>query len=325
MSDLAFTDEESQGHGARDCAPDPVSERTPWRRAEVAPGLTVERALPVRRRRTVGAWCFLDLASPVDPLRGTPLDVGPHPHIGLQTLTWVFSGRVVHRDSLGHHQSIRPHQVNLMTSGGGIAHSEHSPSAPTAAELHLAQLWVALPDSARHAAASFAHHPEVPIVDEAGVSIRVVVGEHDGVASPAVMHSGIVGLDVELVAGASATLPLNAEFEYAVVVVAGSARVAGESLAPGELLYLGRHRRDLAISSDTAAHVLVLGGEPFGEDILMWWNFVARTRDEIEAARQDWMRDAGLIEGTATGRFLPIPGDSGSPIPAPPIPWKGHA
>lgn len=324
MSDLAFVGEESEGHGAHDCAEVPVVERTAWRTAEIAPGVTVERALPVRKRRTVGAWCFLDLAGPFDPARSIPMDIGPHPHIGLQTVTWLFEGQAVHRDSLGSEQVIRPNQLNLMSSGSGIAHSEHAPHEGVDASVHLAQLWVALPASVRDTAPTFAHHPELPVVQHGSTSATVLVGEHDGARSPAQMHTGIVGLDLVAQGEQSCRLPLDADFEHAAVVIDGSAEVAGEHLERGELLYLGRHRADLTFATSRDSRVLIVGGEPFDDEILMWWNFVARTRDEIAAARSDWMRDAGLEDGGATGRFLPVPGDDGPPIPAPPLPWMAR-
>jgi redox-sensitive bicupin YhaK (pirin superfamily) len=324
MSDLASVDAESPIHGAGDGADVAVAERTPWRSAEIAPGVSVERALPLRKRRTVGAWCFLDLAGPFDPARSIPMDVGPHPHIGLQTVTWMLDGQAVHRDSLGSEQLIRPQQLNLMTSGAGIAHSEHA-TPEVVNNVQLAQLWVALPEAVREGASSFTHHPELPLVDHQGLATTVLVGEHDGSSSPARMHTGIIGLDLHAPEALATRLPLDGDFEHAAVVLSGSVELAGERLERGELLYLGRHRRELAVETSSDARFLILGGEPFGADILMWWNFVARSRHEIEAARSDWMRDAGLEEGGPTGRFLPVPGDDGPPIPAPALPWTLHS
>jgi redox-sensitive bicupin YhaK (pirin superfamily) len=211
-----------------------------------------------------------------------------------------------------------------MTSGGGIAHSEHAPPG-SASSVQLAQLWVALPESVRDGASSFTHHPELPVIDQDGLVTTVLVGEHDGDRSPAVMHTGIVGLDVHAQGAVSTRLPLDADFEHAAVVLSGSVELAGERLERGELLYLGRHRREVAVQSADGARLLIVGGEPFDSEIVMWWNFVARTRQEIEAARSDWMRDAGLEVGGPTGRFLPVPGDDGAPVPAPELPWTLHA
>jgi redox-sensitive bicupin YhaK (pirin superfamily) len=333
VSDLVFTDEASAGGGSEDCPDGGVVERTPWRRAEIAPGVHVERALPLRARRTVGAWCFLDLAGPFDPAAGIPMDVGPHPHIGLQTVTWLFDGEVMHRDSLGSEQAIRPGELNLMTSGGGVVHSEHGPTVGEAGTVHLAQMWVALPESRRHGAADFEHHANLPTVRHSGASVTVILGEHAGARSPATVHTPIVGLDVQL--ESAADLPLDPAFEHAAIVVSGAADICGEPLAPGELLYLGRRREALPLRCDAPARLLVLGGEPFESPIVMWWNFVGRSRDEIVAARRDWMRAAGFDEGgpdlagpdltahdgEALPRFPAVPGDPSAPIPAPPTPW----
>lgn len=321
MSDLAFTEEASASADGAPCPDRSVVERTAWRRAEIAPGVHVERALPLRKRRTIGAWCFLDLAGPFDPDLGIPLDVGPHPHMGLQTVTWLFDGQVEHRDSLGSAQTIRPGQLNLMTAGAGITHSEHSPlPGPGTGGTHLAQLWVALPDGIREGAPAFEHHADLPGTSAGGVEATVLLGEHDGEGSPASVHTAIVGLEVRLAPGAERSLPLDAAFEHGVVVVEGSVRMAGDAAAPGELIYLGRGRDSLPLAADSAARLLVLGGEPFGGDILMWWNFVARTRDEIDQARADWM---GSMAGdpVAGSRFPQLPHDASAPIPAPPTPW----
>jgi redox-sensitive bicupin YhaK (pirin superfamily) len=325
VSDLAFPEEASRSEGLEGCADDAVIERTPWRTAEIAPGVTVERALPLRKRRTVGAWCFLDLAGPFDPASGVPMDIGPHPHIGLQTVTWLFDGEVLHRDSLGSVQTIRPGQLNLMTSGGGVVHSEHSPRDVNGTGVHLAQLWIALPDGQRHGAASFEHHAVLPVADHAqGVSATVIVGHHAGLQSPATVHSPLVGLDVALLAGAQSALPIDREFEHAAIVISGEVTIAGESLRRGELLYLGRHRTELPLTASVESRLLIVGGEPFESEILMWWNFVARTRTEIVLARDEWMRDAGLAEGRGPGRFPMIDDDPSPPIPAPPAPWNAE-
>jgi redox-sensitive bicupin YhaK (pirin superfamily) len=319
MSDLAFVDESSTGGGSENCPDGGVVERTAWRRAEIAPGVHVERALPLRARRTVGAWCFLDLAGPFDPAAGVPMDIGPHPHIGLQTVTWLFDGEVLHRDSLGSEQLIRPGELNLMTSGHGVVHSEHGPSAGHAGTVHLAQMWVALPESRRHGDAAFEHHADLPTVEHDGARVTVILGSHDGAASPATVHTPIVGLDVR--AHGATNLPLNRDFEYAAIVVEGDAVIAGEPLAPGELLYLGRGRTDLTLTAQEPARLMLLGGEPFESPIVMWWNFVGRTREEIVAARADWLRDAQLEDGPASGRFPAVVDDPEPPIAAPPTPW----
>lgn len=326
MSDLAFVNDETHSDGAHDCSDVPVVERTQWRVAEIAPGVTVERALPLRKRRTVGAWCFLDLAGPFDPAHGVPIDIGPHPHIGLQTVTWLFDGEVMHRDSVGSVQTIKPGELNLMNAGNGIVHSEHSPADVNGTGVHLAQLWIALPETARHGAPSFEHHEHLPIVEIGdGVRAQVLIGEHAGVRSPATAHTPIVGLDVVAEPGSAASLPLDPEFEYAAIVVSGEVTIAGEAMHRGELLYLGRRRSELVTASDTGARWMLLGGEPFESEIVMWWNFVGRSREEITEARSQWMRAAGFDDsGVARGdsvRFPVIAGDPSPSIPAPDLPW----
>jgi redox-sensitive bicupin YhaK (pirin superfamily) len=271
---------------------------------------TVRRLLPQRPRRLVGAWCFVDHFGP-DDVAGRPgMRVPPHPHTGLQTVTWLVEGEIFHRDSLGNQQSVVPGQLNLMTSGHGIAHSEESPPDHPPV-MHGLQLWVALPDGSRHIDPDFAHHPAVPVVREGDLTVTVVVGEVGGARSPARVHTPLVGAELRLSGAGEARLPLTPGFEYAVLVMTGAARVAGTPLTPGSLLYLGRGRSDLALRADAPARLFLLGGEPFEEPLVMWWNFVARSHEEIAQARADWQ--AGRRFGTVAG----YPGD---PLPAPAMP-----
>jgi hypothetical protein len=228
----------------------------------------------------------------------------------LQTVTWLLAGEVLHRDSLGSEQVIRPGQLNLMTAGHGIAHSEESPPDHPPIMQGL-QLWVAMPDAARHGAPSFAHHPTVPAVRDGEVTITVVIGELGGVRSPALVHTPLVGAQVLLAAGTRTRLPLLPAFEYAVLVMDGAVEVTGAPLTPGSLLYLGAGRTDLDIRGAGPARLFLLGGEPFDEPLVMWWNFVGRSHEEIVAAREDWQ--AGRRFGTVTGY-------QGEPLPAPPMP-----
>lgn len=271
---------------------------------------TVRRLLPQRQRRMVGAWCFVDHFGP-DDVRGRPgMQVPPHPHTGLQTVTWLVEGEILHRDSLGNVQSIVPGQLNLMTSGHGIAHAEQSPPQHPAG-MHGLQLWVALPEPARHGAAAFDHHPAMPTLADSGAAITVVVGEFGGVRSPARAYTPLVGVEVLLAGAGPARLPLEREFEYGVLVMSGTAEVAGATLAPGSLLYLGRGRSDVALHApDGPARLFLLGGEPFDEPLVMWWNFVGRSHEEIVQAREDWM----------TGRRYGTVADGGDPLPAPEMP-----
>lgn len=260
-------------------------EITDSRQAQVG-SFVVRRALPTRGRRSVGPWCFVDHMGPGDVTPDQRLDVGPHPHIGLQTLTWLLAGEVLHRDSLGSEQVIRRGQLNLMTSGHGVSHAEEGRDARTGV-LHGVQLWIAQPSSTRDAVPAFEHHGALPQVELAAGAATVLVGELDGVSSPARRDTDHVGVDLDLRSG-STTLPLRRDYEHALVVLEGSASVGGQVVVPGRLAYLGTRRDELELHVDEPARLLLVGGVPFPEPILMWWNYVARTRDEIGAAHRSW-------------------------------------
>jgi quercetin 2,3-dioxygenase len=296
----------------------------------------VRRLLPQRARRMVGAWCFVDHFGPDDVSDSPGMRVPPHPHTGLQTVSWLVDGEILHRDSLGSLQSITPGQLNVMTSGRGIAHSEESP-VPHPPVMHGLQLWVALPESARHGEPRFDHHPDVPRFEHEGATVTVVVGSVGGVRSPATAYSPLVGAEIVLAAGASARLPLDLSYEYGVLAMSGAADVVGDlagpqgeasraglvvaELKPGALLYLDRGRSDLVLKSSGGARLFLLGGEPFDERLVMWWNFVGRSHEEIAAARADWERDRAGWAGSAGGaRFDPVTGYAGDPLPAPELP-----
>ncbi|MGC9665859.1 pirin family protein [Planosporangium sp. 12N6] len=273
-------------------------------------GLRVTRTLPNRVRRMVGAWCFVDHIGP-QHLTGRPgMRVAPHPHTGLQTVTWLVAGEVLHRDSLGNHQLIRPGEVNLMTAGLGISHSEETP-ARHSPSLHGVQLWTALPDRYRHTDPHFAHHADLPVLRDAGTTVTVVMGEFAGVTSPARTYSPLVGAEVTLDDASGTHLPLVPDFEYAVLTLSGTVVVDNVPLTPGPLLHLGTGRSRLPVRADRAGRILLLGGEPFDERIVMWWNFVGRDHDEIVADRTDWMSGR---------RFGTVHGYDGDPLPAPPMP-----
>jgi hypothetical protein len=238
--------------------------------------------------------------------------VPPHPHIGLQTASWLFEGLVLHRDSLGSRQLIRPGELNLMTAGRGIAHSEES-AAGRPAGLHGLQLWIALPGSDRFTGPRFAHHADLPVLREAGAYVTVVVGEYEGEPSPAEVFTPLVGLEVAVPGGDEFVLPVREDFEHGVVAVDGSALVEGALIAPGLLAHLSPGQSEIRLSpagGRRLARFFVLGGVPFPERLVMWWNFVARTGEEIAQARDDW----------AAGRFAEVRGYPGSPLPAPPLP-----
>jgi quercetin 2,3-dioxygenase len=271
---------------------------------------TVRRLLPQRPRRMVGAWCFVDQFGPDDVLGRPGMQVPPHPHTGLQTVTWLVAGEVLHRDSLGSLATIRPGEVNLMTAGHGIAHSEESPAAHPPV-MHGLQLWVAMPEHARHDPPRFEHHAGLPVLDVDGLTVTVVAGALGTVASPARVHTPLLGAEVVVPAGAAGRLPLARGFEHAALVLDGDAHVAGTALTPGSLLYLGIGRTELTVHSGPGARLFLLGGEPFDEPLVMWWNFVARSHEEIVRAREDWM--SGSRFGTVSGATAP-------PLPAPEMP-----
>jgi redox-sensitive bicupin YhaK (pirin superfamily) len=290
----------------------PVRQRIATRDAVLGEGMTIRRALPSRHRRMVGAWCFLDHFGPVNVTSGDGLRVGPHPHIGLQTVTWLLDGEILHRDSLGYVQPIKPGQLNLMTAGRGISHSEESPrSRPPS--LHGAQLWIALPRDAYEGDPAFDHYAALPVIRHGGMTVTVLLGEAFGERSPGRVFSPLVGIDLAAPAAAAARVPLHGGYEYGALVLEGSVVVDGEPLAAGTFLYLGCGRTALDLETRSAARMLLIGGEPFGEEVRLWWNFVARSEAEIEQARADW--ESGTRFGTVDG----YPGER---LAAPDLPWR---
>lgn len=303
-----------------------------WPEREVPLGgvraMNVSRTLPQRGLPTVGAWCFLDSFGP----DRVAMSVLPHPHIGLQTVTWPLEGEVRHRDSVGSDVVVRPGQLNIMTAGRGISHSEFAvlprPDDDGEVEVPLSrglQLWVALPDAERHRAPSFEQVADLPFVSGDGYTAKVLVGEFAGQRSPATMFSPIVGAEVS---GSGAIgFPLDPAFEHAILVLDGRLTVDGQEVGPGPLAYLGSGRDSLALEAAPSTRFMVLGGEPFEEDVLMWWNFVGRTHEEIVEAREDWEAQAAQSDAEARGaRFGVVAGhgpDAGAEagrIPAPPLP-----
>lgn len=274
-------------------------------------GMNVLRALPHRNLPTIGAWCFLDRFGPAD----TKMRVEPHPHIGLQTVTWPLVGEIRHRDSLGSDADLRRGQLNLMTAGNGISHSEYS-IGETPAPLDALQFWVVLPESSRHGAAGFERHTELPgltlpATEGADADATVVLGEFAGTRSPATVHTPIVGAEIVLPAGSRVRVPLRRDWENALMLVEGDAVVAEHPLALNDLLYLGDSRDGVEVSSENGALLFLLGGEPFESEIVMWWNFAGRSHEEIAEARADWE--------AASARFGEVAGHDVR-IPAPPLP-----
>ncbi|MEV6767718.1 pirin family protein [Nocardia sp. NPDC051030] len=275
-------------------------------------GVTVFRSLPQRDLPTVGAWCFLDNFGSGSAAKPEGHDIDPHPHIGLQTVTWPLDGRIRHRDSVGSDVEILPGQLNIMTSGRGIAHSEYRvPGRESGAGL---QLWIALPGDKAAVAPHFEQHRDLPEFELPGLHGIVLIGSLGDATSPAMAYTPIVGADLRLDADTTAALPLNPDFEHALLVIEGALDADGTKVEPGSLFYLGSGRNQLPLSSIHGAHVLLIGGEPYREELVMWWNFVARSHEEIEAARNDW-------ENLDLGRFPDIAGHTPDQrIPAPPLP-----
>ena len=269
--------------------------------------LTVTRVLPIRDRRMIGPWCFLDRFGPLSFGDDKPMDVAPHPHTGLQTVTWLLEGEVLHDDSLGCEATARPGGVNVMTSGRGIAHAEQTPRQ-NSGRLNGAQLWVALPDAHRHVEPSFDGIERVPLIEEPGGLTQVFAGSLGGLSSPGRHFSDLVGADLQVHPGSELALDLRRDFEHAVLVLDGDLSMEGEPLLPRMLYYLGANRNSAAFSSRAGGRALLIGGPPFAERILMWWNFVARTPDEIAQFREDWELQK---------RFGEVPSYNGERLAAP--------
>jgi redox-sensitive bicupin YhaK (pirin superfamily) len=268
--------------------------------------LKIWRALPARGRRLIGPWCFLDRYGPLSFTGSKPMDVAPHPHIGLQTVSWLLEGEVIHHDSIGGEGVVRPGGVNVMTAGSGIAHAEQTPRQ-NVGRLNGLQLWVALPDAHRNVAPSFQPVPEVPKIELRGGIAQLFMGAMENTASPAASYSDGIGLDAEIHPGQTLLLPAQADREHGVFLLDGEAEFEGQPIARNTMYYLGTHRTELSFRTPTGARLLLLGGLPFSEPVLMWWNFVARTPDEIAAARTEWEQGH---------RFGTVPYD-GDRIPAP--------
>ena len=318
MSNLERDPQEREcGGGVDVVTPEPVRELLTGHQVALGGprGLEVTRTLPTRGRRMVGAWCFVDHYGPVELDGSAGMRVPPHPHTGLQTVSWLVEGEVLHRDSLGSTQLVTPGQLNLMTAGHGISHSEETPGEHSP-RLHGVQLWVALPDEAVSVAPAFAHHPDLPVDTSGGVTTTVIMGELGGAASSARVFTPLVGAELRLAPGAATRLPLVPEFEHAVLALAGAADVDGVPLEPGPLLYLGTGRRELAVACadgrGPGARLLLIGGVPFEAKLIMWWNLVGRTHDDIVRARAEW--EAG------GPRFGTVTGYDGDRLPAPAMP-----
>lgn len=296
---------------AEECAAlgagDAVFQPYPSRETQLG-SLAISRALPLRERRLIGPWCFFDRFGPLSFAHGKPMDVAPHPHIGIQTVSWLIEGEVLHHDSIGFEALVRAGGVNVMTAGNGVAHSEQTPDANTG-RLNGVQLWVALPDQHRYIAPSLEHIEKVPAVELRGGIVQVFAGKCAGAASPARHYSEIVGAEVQVHHGETLDVGISSAYEHGAFVLSGDCAIDGQPLEDRTLYYLGSNRSELRFSSRTGGRLMLIGGPPFGETLFMWWNFVARTRDEIAQARSDW-------EGHHP-RFGEVKGYKGSRLDAP--------
>ena len=294
--------------------------------------MTVRRTLPSKGRTMIGAWCFLDHYGPDRVSANGGMRVPPHPHTGLQTVSWLFEGEIEHRDSVGSHAIVRPGELNLMTAGRGISHSEVS--TPATEVLHGAQLWVALPDAVRHMPPAFeSHSAKRTTVDDA--TALVFMGALGGVSADATLHSPLLAAQLDLPAGGVATLTLDPGFEHGVLVDAGEVGLAaglgeGSRVERGELACVATGCSNLRITAgDAPVRLLLIGGEPLGEKLLMWWNFVGRTHEEVVAYRAAWQASAIGVGGPppagtehlfAASVAGATPDYEGLPLPAPELP-----
>lgn len=260
----------------------------PLQRAIIGKDTKIRRALPSHEKKTIGAWCFLDAIGPVEFTKGNGLDVGPHPHTGLQTFTWMIQGELDHTDSLGHKQRLSPKQVNLMTAGHGISHTEVSPPE-FEGTMQVVQFWIAQPDITRHGPADFEHYPNIAHTQKDGMSFYVLVGEFSGVTSPVQVATPLMGVDMLINKPTQTTLPLKKHFEYGILLLKGKIQINGEKLCSEDLMYISPGATSLKIETfEDDTHIILIGGEPFESPIIIWWNLVVRTQKEIEDAVKDW-------------------------------------
>jgi redox-sensitive bicupin YhaK (pirin superfamily) len=297
--------------GLEATAAGPALDLLPGKEVLLGESTRVRRLLPALGRRMVGAWAFVDHYGPDDVAAGPGMLVAPHPHTGLQTVSWLLEGEVHHRDSLGSDVTFGPGQLALMTAGRGIAHAEQSPVVHPR-YLHGAQLWVALPDGSRETAPAFEHHATLPGWTSDGLTTTVLMGSFGGATSPGTAYTPLVGVDLAVAAGADVELPLEPDFEYGLLASSGSAAVEGAPLERGAMLYLGTGRRSLRLTASEPTRLLLLGGEPFEEHLVMWWNFVGRSGEEIADYAEQWNAESD--------RFGAVVGYEGERLGAPPLP-----
>jgi len=284
-------------------------------RAHDLGGFEVRRALPAPKRQMVGPFIFFDQAGPAEFLTGKGVDVRPHPHIGLATVTYLYRGEFQHRDSLGSNQTILPGAVNWMVAGRGVTHSERTSLETRKAphSLYGIQTWVALPGDREEVAPSFEHHPKetLPMIEAEGVSVRLILGRAYGEAAPASMFSETFYADVALEPGARFPLPDDHE-DRGLYVVEGSVSIAGQEFGAGQMMVFRPGDRITVAAGQAGARLMALGGATLGEQRYIWWNFVSSSRDRIEAAKEEWRRGAwgqGLFDlpPDDRGEFIPLP------------------
>jgi len=296
----------------------PSLELLPGKEVLLGESTRVRRLLPTLGRRLVGAWAFVDHYGPDDVAAAAGMQVAPHPHTGLQTVSWLLEGSVHHRDSLGSDVTFGPGELALMTAGHGIAHSEQSPHEHPRF-LHGAQLWVALPDGSRDTAPAFEHHATLPGWTSDGLTATVLMGSFGGATSPGVAYTPLVGVDLALATGADVEVPLEPDFEYGLLASSGSATVEGAPLDRGAMLYLGTGRTSLRLTADEPTRLLLLGGEPFEEQLVMWWNFIGRSGEEIADYAEQWNAESARF-----GAVVGYDGDRLEAPPLPPVPLKAR-
>ncbi len=292
--------------------------------------MDVRRTLPQKRRSLIGAWCFLDHYGPDLIAASGGMNVPRHPHTGLATVSWLFSGKIDHQDSAGFAAVVKPGEVNLMVAGRGISHQEFS-TADTSI-LHGAQLWYALPDSTRHMAPTFSHYVPEPVIGD-GTELRVFLGSLAGSTSPVETYTPpLLGAEAVLRTGSRLELELDPSFEYGILLDTGDLQLDGEPVPVDHLVYLPPGRSTLVLEAGTSpVRILLIGGEPLGEQIVMWWNFIGRSHEEVVAYRAAWQSeidaepapqpaDGAYPDGTPYPRFGPFPEGMPAPLPAPGLP-----
>ncbi|NEM99091.1 pirin family protein [Pontibacter burrus] len=290
------------------------------RKASLAPGMDVRRILPFRLRRMVGPFIFMDHAGPVDvaPEQTHNMDVLPHPHIGLSTVSYLFGGQVTHRDSLGVEQIIRPGEVNWMTAGSGIAHSERfeDPSALAGGNLEMIQTWVALPEKDEESTPAFTNYkPEqLPVYTDNGIWMRLIAGDAYGLRNDVKTHSPLFYLHVVLEPGARINLPTE-HTERGIYVAKGSIEVSGRTYTVGQMLVFNKNAEPTIVAR-TPATLMLLGGEPLGERFI-WWNFVSSRKERIEQAKADWKEGRIILPPNDNQEFVPLPEDKSKPAGGP--------